>query len=126
MRGNGAAWILAVGLGAACALSACGSPSVPASPGVSCANYVLHGAGQYHNEESVRVRVSNSAAHALSYQVVVTLTGRRNGPGTAATAQITISGSVAPRSSGELARKVLTAGPVERCQLTRVTSQGGS
>lgn len=111
------------GVVAGVVVSACsGSGTVQAGPGLSCANYALHGAGRYHNEESLQVTVSNPAAHPAFYAVDVTLTG----PGKASSTVVTVDGSVASHTSGQLARKVLTAGPVQRCQVTRITSQGGS
>jgi hypothetical protein len=105
------------------AVSACGGTgSVQAGPGLNCANYALHGAGRYHNEESVQVTVSNPAGHAAAYAVDVTLTGSA----TASSTLVTIDGSVPSHSSGQLSRKVLTAGPVQRCQVTRITAAGGS
>lgn len=111
------------GLAMAGAVSACGgSGSVQAGPGLNCANYALHGAGRYHNEESVQVTVSNSADHAATYAVGVTLTGSAQ----ASSTLVTIDGSVPSHSSGQLSRKVLTAGPVQRCQVTRITRAVGS
>lgn len=122
LRGRRLIFVLAA-FGVTGALSACaGSASVQAGPGLNCANYTLHGSGRYHNEESVQVTVSNSADHAAVYAVDVTLTG----PGKAPSTLVTIDGSVPSHSSGQLSRKVLTAGPVQRCQVTRITSQGGS
>ena len=112
---------------AASLLSACGSSGpASASQGLSCTNYALHGTGQYHNEESVRVEVSNSTGHAAMYAVDVTLTGSRDGNASASSTVVTISGAVASHASGLLGRKVLTAGPIQRCRVTRITSQSES
>ena len=105
------------------ALSACGgSSSVRSSPGVTCTNYALYGAGSYHNEVSVRVEVSNSTAHPARYAIAVELTtSSHGGSGGASSARVTIRGSVPSHASAELGRKVLTAGPVQRCRAARIT-----
>lgn len=110
------------------ALSACGSStSVQASPGVSCSNFPLNGTGKYHNEESVRVEVSNSTAHSARYAIDVDLTASHDGPGDAPTTMVvTIHGSLASHASGELGRKLLTGDPIQRCRVTRITQQNGS
>jgi hypothetical protein len=109
-------------------LSACGgSSSVQSSPGVTCTNYVLHGTGSYHNEVSVRVEVSNSTAHPARYAIDVELTtSSHDGPGGASSSRVTIRGSVPSHASAELGRKVLTAGPVQRCRAPRITPLSGS
>jgi ABC-type glycerol-3-phosphate transport system substrate-binding protein len=126
LRGKGLACVL-IALAAVSGLSACGSSGpASASSGLSCSNYALHGTGQYHNEESVRVQVSNSTAHAALYAVDVTLTGSSGGQAKSFSTLVTVSGAVASHQSGLLGRKVLTTGPVQRCRVTRITSQSGS
>jgi len=93
---------------------------------VSCSNYALSGTGQYRNEASVQVEVSNSTAQAARYAVEVAITTSQGGASAAPSAQVTIEGSVAPRGSTELGRKVLTAYPVQSCRLTRLTRLSGS
>lgn len=126
MRG----YCLARGLVAVAAmgvLSACGSSGpVSASPGLSCSNYALHGTGLYHNEESVRVEVSNSTGHATRYAIDVTLTGSGAGTARPPATLVTVSGAVASHASGLLGRKVLTTGPIQRCRVTRITRQSVS
>jgi hypothetical protein len=113
---------LLVAVALAGALSACGgSASALPAGSVSCTNYALHGAGKYHNEVSVRVEVSNSTAHPARYAVDVALTAGRGAPADAASAHVTIRGSVASHASAELGRKVLTAGPDQRCRVIRIT-----
>jgi hypothetical protein len=106
------------------ALSSCGSSnSAQSAPGLSCINYALHGAGKYHNEVSVRVKVSNSTTHLARYVVEVALTASHDGPGDAPSTHVTIHGSVASHTSAELGRKVLTADAVRRCRVTRITQR---
>jgi hypothetical protein len=126
LRGYSLASIL-VAIVAASLLSACGSSGpVSASQGLTCSNYALHGTGNYRNEESVRVEVSNSTGHAAIYAVGVALTGARNGNAPASSTVVTVSGAVASHASGLLGRKVLTTGPIQRCRVTHITSQSES
>lgn len=125
LRGNRLAGLL-IAVSAATSLSACGGSAVKSSPGVSCSNYALSGNGQYRNEASVRVQVSNSTTRAARYAVDVAITTSHSGAGGAPSAHVTIEGSVAPHASAELGRKVLTAYPVQRCRLTRITRLSGS
>lgn len=126
LRGYGPASFLAA-VALAGALSACGSShSAQSGPGLSCSNYPLHGTGAYHNEASIRVEVSNSTAHPARYAIDVDLTASHDGPGDASSTHVTIYGSVAPHASGELGRKVLTADPIRRCRIIRMTRQGRS
>jgi hypothetical protein len=107
------------------ALSACGgSTSVQSSPGVTCSNYPLHGAGKYHNEASIRVEVSNSTAYPAHYAIDVDLTAGQDGPGDAPATNVTIRGSLASHASGELDRKVLTGDPIQRCRIIRILRSG--
>jgi hypothetical protein len=109
------------------ALSACGgSTSVQSSPGASCSNYPLHGAGSYHNEASIHVEVSNATAYPARYAIDVTLTAAHDGPGGASAVHVTIHGSLGSHASGELGRKVLTADLIQRCQVTGITRQSES
>jgi hypothetical protein len=121
LRGYGLMSCLAA-VSVASVLTGCGgSASVQSSPGLSCSNYSLHGAGKYHNEASIRVEISNSTAAPARYAIDVDLT-----PGGTPSTLVTIHGSLASHASGELSRKVLTAGPIQRCRVTRVTQQSGS
>jgi len=116
-----------VAVGAASLLSACGSSGpASASPGLTCSNYALHGAGVYRNEESVRIEVSNSTAHAALYAIDVTLTGKADGTAKPSATLVTVSGAVASHASGLLGRKVLTTEPIQQCRVTRITSQSES
>jgi hypothetical protein len=109
------------------ALSSCGgSDTAQSAPGLSCTNYALHGTGKYHDEVSVSVKVSNSTTHLARYAIDVALTASHDGPGDAPSTHVTIHGSVASHASTELSRKVLTAGPVQRCRVTRTTRLSGS
>jgi hypothetical protein len=109
------------------ALSACGSSdSAQSGPGLSCTNYALHGTGNYHNEVSVQVKVSNSAPRPARYAVDVTLTAGHDGPQDAAATRVTIYGWVPSHASSELGRKVLTAGTVQSCRVTGITQLGPS
>ena len=106
-------------------LSACGSSdSVVSGQGIRCGNYALQGSGKFRNEVSVRVKVSNPTAHPARYAVDVALTWGHDEHGDAAAARVTIHGSVASHASAELARKVLTARPIRRCRVTRITRLG--
>jgi hypothetical protein len=126
LRSYSLASVLAA-VAAACTLSACGSSGpASASPGLTCSNYALHGTGNYRNEESVRVEVSNSTAHAAMYAIDVALTGSRDGAAKGSSTLVTVSGAVAPHASGLLGRKVLTAGPIQRCRVTHISSQSES
>jgi hypothetical protein len=118
----------AVAVAAACLLSGCGSSGpASASPGLTCSNYALHGAGVYRNEESVRIEVSNTTTHAALYAIDVTLTGKGDGTSKApATTLVTVSGAVASHASGLLGRKVLTTEPIQQCRVTHITSQSES
>jgi hypothetical protein len=108
-------------------LSACGGAApVQSSPGASCSNYPLHGAGSYHNEASIRVEVSNATAHPARYAIDVTLTAAKNASGGASSMHVTIHGSLGSHASGELGRKVLTADLIQRCQVTSITRQSES
>jgi hypothetical protein len=125
-RGYRLAAVLA-GAALAATVSACGGTGQVASgPGVSCANYALHGTGRYHNELSVQATVANSTAHPARYAVDVALTVARSGSASTSAATVTIHGSVPPRTSAELSRKVLTAGAVQRCRIAHVARLGGS
>jgi len=106
-------------------LSACGggSTSVQSSAGVSCSNYPLHGTGKYRNEETIRVDVNNSTAYPARYAIDVDLTAGQDGPAGASATYVTIRGSLASHASGELGRKVLTEGAIQRCRVTRITRQ---
>jgi hypothetical protein len=110
-------------VGLAGALSGCGgSDGVRSDPGSSCINNALSGSGQYRNEVSVRVNVSNSATHRALYSVRVDLSTK----GSAPPVQLTITGSVASHASAVLARKVLTTGPVQVCHVDRIVRLGPS
>jgi len=111
-----------VAIAAASLLSGCGSSGpASASPGLTCSNYALHGTGNYRNEESVRIQVTNSSAHATVYAIDVTLTGKGEGA-----TLVTVSGAVASHASGLLGRKVLTTEPIQQCRVTHITSQSES
>lgn len=126
LRGHRLAALLAA-VTVAGALSSCGnSDAAQSAPGLSCTNYALHGTGKYHDEVSVSVKVSNSTTHVASYAIDVALTASHGGPGDPPATHVTIHGSVASHASAELSRKVLTAGPVQRCRLTRTTRLSGS
>jgi hypothetical protein len=90
------------------------------SSGVSCANYVIHTSGIYHDEVWVRVSVSNSTAEPRRYAVDVALSVRGGQPG-ATPVNVTVNGLVAANSSAELGRKVLTTDIVQRCRVTRLS-----
>ena len=108
------------------ALSGCGgSASVQSSPGLSCSNYPLHGAGKYHNEASVRVEVSNSTAAPARYAIDVILTAAANGSAVTPSTLVTIHGSLASHASGQLSRKLLTTDAIQRCRVTHITQQSG-
>ena len=110
-------------VGLAGALSGCGgSNAVRSDPGSSCVNNALSGSGQYRNEVSVRVDVSNPATHRALYSVRLDLTTS----GSAPPVQLTITGSVASHASATLARKVLTTGPVQACHVDRIVRLGPS
>jgi hypothetical protein len=108
----------------ASAVTACGhSAAAPAGSGVtdvSCTNYALHGNGRYHDEVSVRVQIDNATARRVRYAIHVEMSASHSGPATERATEVTISGSVPPRTSGELGHKVLTSGPVRQCRVTRV------
>jgi hypothetical protein len=104
----------------ACGHSA-GAPARSGVAGVSCTNYALHGNGRYHDEVSVSVQVDNSTARRARYAIRVELSASHPRPAGAPATEITIDGSVASRASGELGHKVLTAGPVRQCRVTRVS-----
>jgi hypothetical protein len=109
-------------------LSACGGGPAPvqSSPGASCSNYPLHGAGSYHNEASIHVEVSNATSHPARYAIDVTLTAAKDASGAAPSMHVTIHGSLGSHASGELGRKVLTADLIQRCQVTSITRQSES
>jgi hypothetical protein len=114
---------LLVVIGLAAVLSGCGgSNGVKADPGSSCANIAVSGSGQYRNEVSVKVNVSNPAAHPALYSVRMDLTTS----GSAPPAQLTITGSVPSHGSAVLARKMLTTGPVQVCHVDRIVRLGPS
>ncbi len=118
---------LLVAVTLASVLSGCGSTgSVVSGQGIRCSNYALQDSGRFRNEVSVRVKVSNSTAHPARYAVDVALTWSHGEQGDAAAAHVTIHGSVASHASAELGRKVLTAGPVRRCRVTRISRLGRS
>lgn len=107
--------------GLAGVLSGCGgSDAVRSDPGSSCVNNAITGSGQYHNEVSVRVNVSNPATHRALYSVRMDLTTT----GSASPVRLTITGPVASHGSTVLARKVLTAGPVRACHVDRIVRLG--
>jgi hypothetical protein len=108
---------LLVTVSLASALSGCGgSNAVRSDPGSTCVNNAVSGSGQYRNEVSIRVNVSNPATHPALYSVRMDLTTS----GSAPPVQLTITGSVASHASALLARKVLTAGPVQACHVDRI------
>jgi hypothetical protein len=107
--------------GLAAALSGCGgSNAVRSDPGSSCVNNAVSGSGQYRNEVSVRVTVSNPAMHPALLSVRMDLAAS----GSAPPVQVTIAGSVASHASAVLARKVLTVGPVQTCHVVRIVRLG--
>jgi hypothetical protein len=108
-------------------VSACGgnSNAVQSAPGLSCVNYALRGSGKFHNELSVRVKIRNSAFRPARYAVDVDLTTSHDAVA-GGHSHVMIYGSVASRTSAELARKVLTTDKVQRCQLTQVRRIGQS
>jgi hypothetical protein len=114
-----AGFLVAAGLGGT--LTACGgSNAAQSAPGLSCLNYALQGSGQYHNEVSVRVHVTNSTTHLARYTVRVDLTGSGSSPG-AAPVHVMITGSVASGASAVLGRRVLTTDRVQACRVARIT-----
>ncbi len=114
---------LLVMVGLAVALSGCsGSAGVRSDPGSSCVNIAVSGSGQYRNEVSVKVNVSNRATHRALYSVRMDLTTS----GSAPPAQLTITGSVPSNGSAVLARKMLTTGPVQACHVDRIVRLGPS
>jgi hypothetical protein len=106
-------------------VTACGhSAATPTSTGVagvSCTSYALHGNGRYHDEVSVSVQASNATARSARFAVDVQLSVSRPSRADVTATDVTIHGSVASRSSGELGRKVLTSGTVKQCRVTRVS-----
>jgi hypothetical protein len=104
------------------AVSACGgnSDAAQSAPGLSCVNYALHGSGKFHNELAVQVKIHNSASQAALYVVDVDLTTSHD-PAAGGDSHVKIHGSVASRTSAELARKVLTTDKVQRCRVIKVT-----
>ena len=104
------------------AATACGggSPGSTSAASVSCANYAIHGAGEYHDEVWVRVSVRNTASAAGHYLIDVHLTGSDPAGATPDT-QVTITGLVPAGSSAVLSRKVLATSQVQHCQVTRLT-----
>ena len=114
---------LLVIVGLAGTLSGCGSSNaVRSDPGSTCINNAVSGSGQYRNEVSIRVNVSNPAAHPARYSVRMNLTTS----GSAPPVQLTITGSVASNAHAVLARKVLTTGPVQACHVDRIVRLGQS
>lgn len=110
-------------VGLAGALSGCGSSAgVRSDPGSSCVNIAVSGSGQYRNEVSVKVNVSNPATQRAFYSVRMDLTTS----GSAPPAQLTITGSVPSHGSAVLARKMLTTGPVQACHVDRIVRLGPS
>jgi hypothetical protein len=108
------------------AVSACGSSDAAQSaPGLSCVNYALQGSGKFHNELAVQVKIHNSTSRAALYVVDVDLTTSHD-PAAGGDSHVKIHGSVASRTSAELARKVLTTDKVQRCRVTKVTRIGRS
>jgi hypothetical protein len=104
-----------------CVATACGgSASTTSGPSVSCANYVIHGTGKYHDEVWVRVSVSNTTSAAGNYVVDVDLTGPDPAGATPDT-HVTITGLVPAGASAVLSRKVLSTSKVQHCQITRLT-----
>lgn len=84
---------------------------------MTCASYPLTGNGTFHDEIAIRVLVNNADKRPARYRIAVELTARHPRPGDAPTTLVTIHGSVASRSSVQLGRKVLAAGPVARCRV---------
>ena len=118
---------LLVMVGLVGALSACGgSDAAQSEPGLSCVNNALQGGGQYHNEVSVRVDVSNSTTHKARYEVRVDLTASSDPPGSAPSMHVMITGPVASSASAVLARKVLTADRVRGCRVAWTVRLGQS
>lgn len=114
---------LLVMVGLAAALSGCGgSNTVRSDPGSTCVNNAISGSGQYSNEVSVRVTVSNPAMHPARYSVRMDLTTG----GSAPPVVFTITGSIGSHASSVLGRKVLTAGPVQACHVDRIVRLGQS
>ena len=108
------------------AVSACGnSNAAQSAPGLSCVNYALTGSGKFHNELAVHVKIHNSTSRAALYVVDVDLTTSQD-PATGGHSHVEIHGSVASRTSAELARKVLTTDKVQQCRVTKVTRIGRS
>jgi hypothetical protein len=108
------------------AVSGCGHSGSAAAgksgvSGVSCTSYALAASGKYRDEVSVKVQVSNTATRAARYAIDVEVESSSPKAASDPSAQVTVSGSVAPRSSAELGHKVLTSGPVKRCRVTQVT-----
>ena len=107
------------------AVSACGQsaagPAFTGASGVSCTSYSIHASGRYHDEVSVRIQASNATARRVLFAVDVAMTVSQPGRTPAHTAHVTIDGPVPSRSSLELGHKVLTAGPVSHCRVTRVS-----
>ena len=102
------------------AVSACGgSTPVVSAPGVSCTNYAIHASGRYQDEVSVRVEVSNTMSRPAHFAVDVELSTSHT-PGQAPL-QVTIDGLIASRSSAELARKILTTDPVQKCRIAKLS-----
>jgi hypothetical protein len=109
--------------GLAGALGGCGaSNAVRSDPGSSCVNNAVSDSGQYRNEVSVRITVSNPATHQALYAVHMDLTTS----GSAPPVHLTITGSVASHASAVLARKVLTTSPVQACHVDRIVRLGPS
>jgi len=108
------------------ALTACGGGPAAAQsgPGLNCSNYSLHGGGSYHNEASIHVKVTNSTARRARYTVDVDLTAAHGGSGHTPAVHVTIYGSLASHTSGELGRKVLTGDPIQSCRLVRIQQSG--
>jgi hypothetical protein len=114
---------LLVMVGLAGVLTGCGGSSgVRSDAGSNCVHNAISGSGQYRNEVSVRVNVSNPAAHRAFYSVRMDLTTS----GSAPPVQLTITGSVASHASAVLARKMLTTGPVQTCHVDRIVRIGQS
>jgi hypothetical protein len=118
---------LLVMIGLAGALSACGggSDAAQSAPGLSCVNYALTGSGQYRNEVSVRVHVSNSTTHRARYAVRVDLSASSD-PSGPAPVHVMITGSIASNASTVLARRVLTADRVQACRVAWIAPAGQS
>lgn len=118
---------LLITLAVAAVLSGCSSSNVAQSaPGLRCTNYALQGTGQYHNEVSVKVTVTNSTTQAARYLVRVDLNPSSDASASASSANVTITGSVASRRSAVLARRVLTADPVQACRVAKIVRLGQS